>query len=217
MRILVAGSHGKVGRRLVPLLVEGGHEVVAMIRDGGQAESMERLGGRPLVADLEHHVGFAPMGCDAVVFTAGAGPGSGAAKKQTIDRGGADKLVDAAVEHGVRRYVMVSSIGAHDPASGEGPLRPYLEAKLQADEHLMSSDLDWTIVRPGSLHDAPGDGRVRLSAELGGTGPVSRDDVAAVLAAVLDDPRTAGTLFELFDGDVPVAQAITALVDRGSS
>jgi len=212
MRVLVAGSHGKVGQRLVRVLVEHGHDVVAMIRDGEQTSQMQDYGARPLIADLEHDVTFAPLGCDAVVFTAGAGAGSGAAKKQTIDRDGAEKLVDAAVRHDVRRYVLVSSIGAHDPDRGGDALRPYLEAKRQADEHLMASPLDWTVVRPGALHDDPGDGRVSLSTELGGRGPVSRDDVAAVLAAVLDDPRTHGLLFELFDGDAPIGEALDALV-----
>ena len=212
MRVLVVGSHGKVGRRLVPLLVRSGHEVVAMIRDGDQTTAMQELGARPLIADLEHEVSFAPQGCDAVVFTAGAGAGSGAARKQTVDRAGAEKLVDAALEHGVRRYLMVSSIGAHDPAVGGEALRPYLQAKRQADDHLMASGLDWTIVRPGSLHDRPGEGRVTVSDQLGGSGPVSRDNVAMVLAAVLEDLRTVGLLFELFDGDTPLDRALESLL-----
>lgn len=211
MRVLVAGSHGNIGQRLVRLLSQEGHDAVAMIRDPGQAEEMESLGGIPLVADLSGDVAEAPAGCDAVVFTAGAGPGSGPGPKQVVDRGGAEKLVDAAQRTGARRFVMVSSIGAHDPNRGPEGMRPYLEAKRQADEHLQGSDLAWTIVRPGSLHDGPGDGRVRASTELGARGPVSRDDVASVLLAVLGRDDLVGVVFELFDGEEPIEEALAAL------
>ncbi len=211
MRVLIAGSHGNVGRRLVRLLAQSGHEAVAMIRDEGQTEEMRALGGTPLVADLAGDVSDAPAGCDAVVFTAGAGPGSGPEPKQVIDRGGAEKLVAAAQRYGVPRFVMVSSIGAHDPEGGPEPLRPYLHAKRQADDFLAASDLEWTIVRPGSLHDEPGDGRVRASTDLGSRGPVSRDNVAATLLAVLGRNDLAGVIFELFDGDQPIDDALDLL------
>lgn len=211
MRVLVAGSHGNIGQRLVRLLAQAGHEPVAMIRDPGQAEEMEQLGGSPLVADLAGDVSQAPAGCDAVVFTAGAGPGSGPEPKQVIDRGGAEKLVDAAGRHGASRFVMVSSIGAHDPDRGPEALRPYLVAKRQADEHLLASRLDWTVARPGSLHDDPGDGRVRASTDLGARGPVSRDDVAATLLAVIERDDLVGVVFELFDGDDLIDEALDQL------
>lgn len=210
MRVLVAGSNGQVGRRLVRRLVERGHVAVAMIRDPEQAGALRELGAEPLVADLTGDVSDTPRGCDAVVFTAGAGPGSGPGPKQTVDRGGAEKLVGAAERHGVPRYVMVSSIGAHDPAAG-GPMQPYLEAKAQADARLAASGLRWTIVRPGSLHDEPGDGLVRASAAPGDRGPVSRDDVAAVLVAVLERDDLDGVTFELFDGDETIDAALAAI------
>ena len=151
-------------------------------------------------------------GADAVVFAAGAGPGSGPERKRTVDYGGAVKLIEAARTNGIRRYLMVSSIGAHDPeAAGEGPMRPYLEAKAEADAALEGSGLDFTIVRPGSLQDDPGTGLVELSTELGRSGPVPRDDVAAVLAEVLIADNTVGKTFELFAGDTPVAEAVRAL------
>lgn len=214
MRVLVAGSHGKIGRRLTALLVHGGHEVVAMIRDPVQAEEMAELGGEPLVADLAGDLTAAPAGCDAVVFAAGAGPGSGPGPKQTIDRGGSDKLVDAAKRHGVRRYVMISSRGAHAPAAGPEQLRPYLEAKAQADRYLAGSGLDYTIVRPGSLTDEPGGGTVRVSLELGSGGSVTRDDVAATIAALVDRSDLAGVTFELFSGDTPISEALETITTR---
>ncbi|MPZ89250.1 MAG: NAD(P)H-binding protein [Nitriliruptorales bacterium] len=212
MKVLVAGSHGKIGRRLVSRLAADGHKAIAMIRDPSQAEELRVRGGQPLVADLAQDVAFAVEGCDAIVYTAGAGAGSGAAKKQTVDRAGAEKLVDAARRHGVRRYVMVSSIGAHDPGSARGPMRPYLEAKQQADKYLAASGLDYTIVRPGRLTDDGGDGRIEASLELGRRGDVPRDDVATTLLAVLSDDRTIGLTFELFDGATPIADALDRLV-----
>jgi uncharacterized protein YbjT (DUF2867 family) len=215
VRVLVAGSHGQVGQRLVRILSGRGHAVVAMIRDEAQAGEMEALGGEPLVADLTGDVADAPRGCDAVIFAAGAGPGSGPGPKQTIDRGGAEKLVDAAEEHGVPRFVLVSSIGAHAPDEGPEAMRPYLEAKRQADDHLAASRLGWTIVRPGSLTDEPGDGRISISTELGRRGPVSRDDVALTLAAIVERTDLDSLVVELFDGDTPVDEALDALLSTG--
>jgi uncharacterized protein YbjT (DUF2867 family) len=146
-----------------------------------------------------------------VVFAAGAGPGSGPERKRTVDLGGAVKLVDAALAVGVHRYVMVSSIGADRPDAASGSMRPYLEAKAEADRYLTASGLDYTIIRPGSLTDGPGTGRVRLSTELGDRGAVPRDDVAAVIAEVLDAPNTIGVTFEVFSGDLLVAEAVRSL------
>ena len=141
-------------------------------------------------------------GADAVVFAAGAGPGSGAARKQTMDLGGAVKLIEAAKAAGVPRYVMVSSIGADHPSAPGGPMRPYLEAKAAADAALERSGLEFTIVRPGGLTDDDGTGRVTIGQDLA-YGRIPRDDVAATLLAVLDTPSTAGRAFTLLAGDVP--------------
>ena len=191
MDVLVAGGHGKVALRLLGLLAAEGHRARGLIRKAGQAADLEAL--------------------DVVVFAAGAGPGSGPARKRTVDLGGAVKLVDAALAVGVHRYVMVSSIGADRPHAASGGMRPYLEAKAEADRYLMASGLDYTIVRPGSLTDDPGTGRVRVTTEMGGRGDVPRDDVAAVIAEVLDAPNTTGVTFEVFSGDLPVAEAVRSL------
>jgi uncharacterized protein YbjT (DUF2867 family) len=210
MDILVAGGHGQVALRLLKILADQGHRARGLIRKPEQAADLEAVGAVPVLGDLENDESLAGYvrGADAVVFAAGAGPGSGAARKKTVDLGGAVKLADAATAEGVRRYVMVSSIGADRPESAGDAMRPYLEAKAQADDYVRASGLDWTIVRPGSLTDEPGTGLVRVSRELGNRGPVPRDDVAAVLAASLTTPATIGQTFELFAGDTPIAEAL---------
>ena len=213
MDVLVAGGHGKVALRLLGLLAAKGHRARGLIRNPGQAADLEALGAVAVLGDLEADADLAGyvQGADVVVFAAGAGPGSGPERKRTVDLGGAVKLADAARAVGVPRCVMVSSIGADRPQAASGGMRPYLEAKAEADQYLMASGLDYTIVRPGSLTDDPGTGRVRVSRELGGRGEVPRDDVAAVIAEVLDAPNTIGVTFEVFSGHVSVAEAVRSL------
>jgi len=210
MDILVAGGHGQVALRLLKLLADQGHTARGLIRKPEQAADLQAAGAIPVIGDLENDESLAGYvkGADAVVFAAGAGPGSGPERKRTVDLGGAIKLADAAIETGVRRYVMVSSIGAQDPASAGPSMRAYLQAKAEADAYVVASGLDYTIVRPGGLRDDPGTGLVRVTRELGQRGPVPRDDVAAVLAACLTTPSTIGVTFELFAGDTPIAEAL---------
>lgn len=185
-----------------------------MIRKPGQAGALLAAGAEPVVCDLEsatveelvRHL----EGADAAVFAAGAGPGSGIERKDTVDRAAASLFADAAEAAGVRRYVIVSSMGAdREPPEGTDPVfAAYLRAKGAADDDVRSrAGLDWTVLRPGRLTDDPGTGRVTL-AESTGRGEVTRDDVAAVLAAVLAEPGTAGRTLELVGGDVPVEQAV---------
>lgn len=210
MDILVAGGHGQIALRLLKLLAEEGHTARGLIRKAEQAADLQAVGAVPVIGDLENDASLAGYvkGADAVVFAAGAGPGSGDARKRTVDLGGAIKLADAAMETGVRRYVMVSSIGAQAPEAG-GSMQPYLEAKAEADAYVVASGLDCTIVRPGGLTDEPGTGLVRATRELGRRGSIPRDDVAAVLAACLTTPATIGVTFELFAGDTPIAEALS--------
>lgn len=211
MRVLIAGANGQVGRHVVRLLSGRGHEVLAMIRDESQSEGIQESGGTPLVADLEGDISHTAENCDAVVFTAGGGPGSGAAKKETVDRQGAVKLIEAAKTHGVSRYVMVSAMGAADPASSSEGMQPYLFAKARADEALRESGLDYTIVRPGSLTDEPGTGRVEAAEDLGRRGEVPREDVARAIVATLETESTSGKTFELLSGDVSIKEALDSL------
>jgi uncharacterized protein YbjT (DUF2867 family) len=215
MDVVIAGGHGKVGRRLATLLVARGDRVRGLIRNPDHAADLRADGSEPVVCDLEQagvaDVAAAIAGADAVVFAAGAGPGSGAQRKLTVDRDGAIKLLAAARSAAVERYVMVSSIGAEQPPDGDDVFSVYLRAKAQADAALAASDRAWTIVRPGSLTDEPGTGRVRLTADPV-RGDVSRDDVAAVLAEVLHEPRSVLHTFYVVAGDDPVPEALAALL-----
>ena len=211
MRVLVAGANGQVGQHIVRLLAERGHQVRALIRDENQAQRLSELGGEPIVADLEGEVGHTVEGCDAVIFSAGGGPGSGAEKKETVDRQGAVKLIEAAKEHGARRYVNVSAMGAADPESGSEAMQPYLFAKARADQALEESGLDYTIVRPGSLTDEAGSGTVEAAESLGRRGEIPRDDTARVIAATLEAENTFGKTFEVLSGDTPIEEAVGRL------
>jgi uncharacterized protein YbjT (DUF2867 family) len=210
--IVIAGGHGKIALRLARLLSARGDTVRSLIRNPGHAAGVHATGAEPVLADMEALDSLAePVeGADAVVFAAGAGPGSGPERKRTVDLGAAVKLLDAAQATGARRYLMVSSIGAGDPSSASGSMRPYLEAKAQADAALSASDLEWTIVRPGALTDEPGTGLVWVG-EDERRAAVTRDDVAAVLAACLDEPRTVRRTFVLLQGETPIAEALASL------
>jgi nucleoside-diphosphate-sugar epimerase len=210
--VLVAGAHGKIGQRLVRLLAEAGHRPLGLVRRVEQSARIVQLGGEPVVADLEQQIDPSVVeGADAIVFTAGAGPGSGAARKQTMDLGGAVRLIDAAEARGVPRYVIVSSLGAADPEAAPEAMRPYQRAKAAADDRLRASSLEWTVVRPGGLTDDPGRGTIAAAASLGRRGDISRDDVAATLMVCLGEPGTAGKTFEVIQGDVPIAEALRAI------
>jgi uncharacterized protein YbjT (DUF2867 family) len=211
VRVLVAGANGQVGQHIVRLLAEEGHEVRAMIRDEDQAQRLRELGGEPVVADLEGEVAHTVEGCDAVIFSAGGGPGSGPEKKETIDYGGASKLIRAAMEHGANRYLIVSSVGVHDPESANEKMQPYLHAKARADEELEHSGLDYTIVRPGPLTDEQGTGRIEASTELGRRKEIPREDVARTMVATLEKRNTFGKIFEVFAGDTPIEEALERL------
>jgi uncharacterized protein YbjT (DUF2867 family) len=215
MRVVIAGGHGKIALILERLVSQRGDSVAGFIRNPAQAADLEAVGAEPLVMDLEQasvdEVAIHLDGADAVVFAAGAGPGSGAARKETVDRDAAILLADAAEAANVRRYLMVSSTGADANAvdSKDSVFTAYLRAKGAADDNVRArAALDSTIVRPGHLTNDPGTGRVEI-ADQTLRGSIPREDVAAVLLAALDAPGTAGQMFEVISGDTPIADAVT--------
>ncbi|THA25022.1 NAD-dependent epimerase/dehydratase family protein [Streptomyces sp. RKND-216] len=220
MRTVIAGGHGKIALRLEALLADRGDRAVGLIRNPAHADDVTATGAEPAVCDLESatadEVARALEGADAAVFAAGAGPGSGAARKETVDRDAAILFADAAARAGVRRFLVVSAMGVDEepPADMDPVFAAYLRAKGAADAAVRArGDLDWTILRPGRLTDDPPTGRVALSAHTGRS-EVPRADVAAVLAALLDEPRTAGLTLELVSGDTTVPDAVAAAVSR---
>ena len=213
MNVVVAGGHGQIALHLLSLLAARGDGAYGLVRNPEHASELERYGARAVVCDLEEQDNLAACvaDADAVVFAAGAGAGSGPERKRTVDLGGAVKLVDAARVTGVRRYVMVSAMGAGDPDVGGEKMRPYLEAKAEADEVLARSGLDFTIVRPGALTDEPGTGAVAAGPDVG-RGEIPREDVAAVLVAALDrGENTIGKTFNLIGGQTPIDEAMRSL------
>jgi uncharacterized protein YbjT (DUF2867 family) len=215
MRIVIAGGHGQIALRLERLLAARGDDVRGLIRNPGHADDLRASGAEPVLCDLESasvdEVAGHLEGADAVVFAAGAGPGSGAARKNTVDRGAAVLLADAAERAGVRRYVLVSSLGADPGHTGDEVFDAYRRAKGEAEENLRSrSRLDWTILRPGMLTNDTGTGHVRLEASTG-RGPIPRDDVAAVLAELVDSAATTGLTLELISGPAPVSVAVKSV------
>jgi len=227
VRVVVAGGHGKIGLRLLRLLAAEGHQPVGIVRNPDHVSDLADAGAEPVVLDLEQaaadDVAEVVRGADVAVFAAGAGPGSGAARKLTVDRDAAVLLADAAVAAGTRRFLVVSSMGAVEPEPGEDlqvtaaasddeVFALYLRAKGAADAAVRSRDLDWVIVRPGSLRDDPGSGRVMLAPTVP-RGSVSRDDVAAVLLALAGAPVARLTV-ELVAGETPTDEAVAALVEH---
>ena len=219
MRVVVAGAHGQVARRLGRLLSARGDTVVGIVRNPDHRADLEDDGVQPAVLDLEQgsvdEVAELVRGADAVVFAAGAGPGSGEARKHSVDHGAAVKLADAAERAGVRPYLLVSSMGVeqarHGTPQGVDPVfAVYLQAKLRAEDQILPRPaLDTTIVRPGRLTDDPGTGRVTLAHGVD-HGEIPRDDVAAVLAEILH-AGASNDVVELVAGQTPIAEAVAAL------
>jgi uncharacterized protein YbjT (DUF2867 family) len=213
MEVAIVGGHGKIGTLLGKLLAEREDKPWGLIRDPAQEDDLHARGIEPVLCDLEgaDDVAAAVSGADAVVFAAGAGPGSGAERKWTVDYGAAVKLIEAARAEGVRRYLMVSAMGAADPpAEGGDVFGEYLRAKAKADEALRASGLEYTIVRPGGLTDEQPTGLVRVGERLE-RGEVPRADVAAVLLACLDARHTIDRSFDLLSGPTPIAEALASL------
>jgi len=214
MVVAIAGGHGKIGLLLTTLLAERGDRVLSIIRDPDQSDHIATAGGEPVVVDLENaeaqELAQEIANADAVVFAAGAGPGSGTGRKETMDYGGAVLLMEAARLANATRYVMVSAMSADADHEGEEVFDVYMRAKGRADEELAESGLEYTIVRPGGLTDDEPKGQVQIATTVE-RGEIPRADVAAVIAACLADPDTIGRTFELVSGPDQIELALSNL------
>ena len=214
MDIVIAGGHGQIALRMEKLLVAAGHRVRGLIRNPDHAGDLQDAGAEAVVADLEEldvdGLADAIGPADAIVFAAGAGPGSGPQRKWTLDYEGAVKLMEVARRNAIGRYIIVSSAGADPEAEDDGGFGTYLRAKGQADKKLAESGLDYTVIRPGPLTDDPGTATITIGVGIG-AGPISRDDVAATITAALDSPATSGLVLDLRGGGLPIADALAQL------
>ncbi len=212
MQLLVIGGSRGTGRALVEQAIDAGHQVRVMIRDPEQASALEAIGASTVEGDLEGELNQAFGGVDAVAFCAGSGSTTGPDATLRVDLHGAVRTFDACRDHGIDRYVMLSSMAADDPQRGPEAIRHYLAAKHAADRLLLASGLAGTVVRPGGLTDDPPTGAIELGTpRLADRGSIPRADVAAVMLACFDRPRTAGAVFEIVSGDRPIAEALDAL------
>src|SRR3984885_11335059 len=214
MRVVIAGGHGKIALLAERLLAGRGDQVAGLIRNPAQAAEVQQAGADAVVCDLEtaaaEDVAVRLSGGAAGVFAAGAGPGGGAPRKDSVARGASVLMADASERAGVRRFVQISSMGAGQPPQpgADEVWAAYITAKTAAEDDLRSRDLDWTILRPGGLTDAPATGRIHLAAPPVPAGTIPRADVAGVIVALLDDPGSRHLTLELVSGDSPIDEAV---------
>ncbi|WP_151549511.1 MULTISPECIES: SDR family oxidoreductase [Corynebacterium] len=213
--IVIIGGHGKIALELASILSERGDSVTALIRNPDHAADVEAAGAHPVVVDVEEssiaELTAALRGADAVVWSAGAGGSGGAARTYAVDRDAAIRSMDAAQAAGVKRYIMVSFNGSRSPLQipEDHPLYDYAVAKLAADMHLVGSDLEWTILGPGTLSDEPATGTVRVTPLTHGmSSETSRGNVAQVAAGALQQPATIHRVIPFINGSTPIAEAL---------
>ena len=215
-RVAIIGAHGKIAQQLMRVLYDLGDDFVGVVRNDEHADDVYRLGGEGVLLDIEkstpEDLAAAITGCDAVVFTAGAGAGSGIERKRTVDYGGSVLAQEAARQAGIRRFVQVSAWGVDAPVDDADPVwKAYVEAKRDADAALRDSGLEWTILRPGGLTTDEGTGRITLGDSVP-RGTIPREDVARLIALALHEPATAGHQWEVISGETPIEDAVRALV-----
>lgn len=213
MKVVIAGGHGQIAMHLHPMLKKRGHQSVGLIRKPEQSDELKKVGAEPVVVDIENEedISDAVGEADAVVFAAGAGPGSGKERKWSVDRDGAIKLIEAAKKNGIKRYIMISAMGLDTPR-GDEVFQVYQKAKAEADEALKRSGLDYTIVKPGRLTNDPGTGKVAIARKLEG-GEIPREDVARVILHSLENHKSIGMEFDLLAGKNSVESELMHLVD----
>ena len=207
MKVLVIGANGNTATRVVRLIKnETSHEPIAMIRNTTQRVKFNKLGVTTVLGDLEYPIDHAIMGCNAIIFAAGSGSQTGEDKTVLVDHIGAIRSMVTAQVHGVKRYVMLSTINAEENSNSR--IAHYHKAKAFADRHLIDTDLDWTIVCPGGLRDEEGNGLVSVQSKLFLEGLTTRDNLAASLVSCLELPNTIGKRFSLIEGKTPIKEAL---------
>ena len=211
MNILVIGANGKVGRHLVEILSEQGHKVNAMIRSRDQAENIKKLGGNPVIGNLEEEISTFFFHTDAVIFTAGSGGHTSPDKTILIDLLGAMKSIDESVKHGVDRFIMVSAIGANNPSEAIEKMRHYFVAKAEADKYLVKSGLNYTIFRPGRLTEEPATGKIAIQNNSETLQTTSREELALAISKSLEQPKTYKKTIDILDGETPIDEAFNNL------
>lgn len=205
--ILVAGAHGKIGKKIINLLKSSQYFTpVAMVRKQDYLEDFKSQDVKTVLADLTKNVEHAFENIEKVIFAAG----SGGEQVIEVDQEGAKNLIDAAKKAGVKKFVMLSSMGADNPEKAD-QLQDYLKAKHNADEYLKQSGLNYTIVRPGSLNDNVGKGEIKLKLKLDEQGEISRDDVAQTLVRVLHDDAPKDVTFEIISGNTLIGKALNSI------
>jgi uncharacterized protein YbjT (DUF2867 family) len=212
MNVLVVGATGKTGKLVVELLLEEDHYVAAMVRDKGKLTEMEKMGTKPVLTDLEFDVGFAVEGMDAVIFAAGSGPGTSPDKTKAVDQEGAIKLIEACEKNAVERFIMLSAKGVDKPEEGPDKLKTYLHAKKNADDRLIKSNINYTIIRASLLNDKEEKGTVTAGKNLGNSlGEISRIDIARIIVNALENPNTYRKVIEVTGGLQPIDEALKAI------
>lgn len=210
-KILVVGAHGTTGKKIVDILKNSNnYSPVAMLRKEEQVAQFKENGVDTVLADLEKDVSHAVKGVDKIIFAAGSGGGTSKEKTTAVDQEGAKKVIDAAKNSGIKKFVMLSSMGADAPQQNE-EMQHYLEAKHNADHHLKNSGISYTIVRPGALNDKEGTGKIELQHSLNKKGEINRHDVAETLVAALKDGSAKNSTFEILQGDTQITNAIHAV------
>lgn len=214
--VTIIGGHGKVALLLAPLLTERGDTVTSVFRNPDHTAEVAQTGANTVVADVEQlsveELAELLRGSDAVVWSAGAGGGN-PQRTWAVDRDAAIRTIDAAEQAGVRRFVMVSFVGARQDhgVPEDHSFYPYAQAKADADDHLRASGLDWTIVAPGALTLDEPNGSIRLVTARSEDNKTSRANVARVIVAALDEPATVRQMIEFADGDTPIAEVLAGL------
>ena len=219
MKITIFGGHEQVATLLLPMLVRGGHHVIAVVRKPDHVESAERTGATVLVSDIEHldEVGTRQLvaGSDAVVFAAGAG-GESLDRTYAVDRDAAIRTIDAAVAEGVGRFVMLSHVGSgRDNVPEDNPFHAYADAKATADDHLRRAALNWTIVGPGKLTDGVRTGLIEYGDHVM-KGETARGNVAELIAGVVGRTDLAGVTIRFRDGRITIWEAMESLARRAT-